>query len=135
MSEVVGTDARVCLQQGQGFQAQAGGDEHDQDDLASPHKIKSGWAVLSNMTVTTLLADGLVRRPHLGAFFFFFWGADVLLMGCHPGPVTVRRRTDRATDQSPIGNRTLDLFLTMETLCRLSHWGAANVLRPRCRNH
>ncbi|CCH77332.1 hypothetical protein BN12_320025 [Nostocoides japonicum T1-X7] len=28
--------------------------------------------------------------------------------------------------RAPIGNRTLDLFLTMETLCRLSYWG----LRP-----
>src|SRR3954452_8349969 len=34
-------------------------------------------------------------------------------------------RAGRAPPGAPIGNRTLDLLLTMETLCRLSYRGAA----------
>src|SRR3954453_12754907 len=34
-------------------------------------------------------------------------------------------RAGRAPPGAPIGNRTLDLLLTMETLCRLSYWGVA----------
>src|SRR3954447_22602523 len=42
------------------------------------------------------------------------------------------RRTGRATRQrAPIGNRTLDLLLTMETLCRLSYWGVGHALGAR----
>src|SRR6478672_362161 len=50
-------------------------------------------------------------------------------MGCRP---PARRRSDEAGNRptrAPIGNRTLDLFLTMETLCRLSYWGAADVAK------
>ncbi len=40
------------------------------------------------------------------------------------------RRTGRATPtRAPIGNRTLDLLLTMETLCRLSYWGVTRGVR------
>ena len=32
-------------------------------------------------------------------------------------------RVERALIRAPIRNRTVDLLLTMETLCRLSYWG------------
>src|SRR6476469_381400 len=54
-------------------------------------------------------------------------------MGCRP---PARRRSDEAGNRptrAPIGNRTLDLFLTMETLCRLSYWGTADT-EKRCEN-
>src|SRR3954453_22975415 len=54
-------------------------------------------------------------------------------MGCRP---PTRRTSDAAGDRptrAPIGNRTLDLFLTMETLCRQSYWGAADT-EKRCEN-
>ena len=51
-------------------------------------------------------------------------------MGCRPRPPPRLRRTGDRPTRAPIGNRTLDLFLTMETLCRLSYWGTADVGEP-----
>src|SRR5207302_7036458 len=34
-------------------------------------------------------------------------------------------QTQPTQSRAPIRNRTVDLLLTMETLCRLSYWGAA----------
>ena len=41
----------------------------------------------------------------------------------YPAPARIVIRT-----RAPKGNRTLDLFLTMETLCRLSYWGNEKIL-------
>src|SRR6478672_4247631 len=47
-------------------------------------------------------------------------------MGCRPPAPPRLRRAGKRPTRAPIGNRTLDLFLTMETLCRLSYWGTAD---------
>src|SRR3954451_16260817 len=50
-------------------------------------------------------------------------------------PRRVRAPASAADDdtlRAPIRNRTVDLLLTMETLCRLSYWGSADE-RTRCR--
>jgi hypothetical protein len=36
----------------------------------------------------------------------------------------------KAPVRAPIGNRTLDLLLTMETLYRLSYWGGTTTMMP-----
>src|SRR3954453_10942269 len=51
-------------------------------------------------------------------------------MGCRaPAAPRVRRWAGNRPTRAPIGNRTLDLFLTMETLCRLSYWGTADAAK------